>query len=494
MHTYSSQSDIDIFFTKSGFTKLSNSNSRIRKGTNVVLISPVGERAGPTELFEEWERIYTRGLEKLNEDLREIEDKQKSKFGPRSIAVPWKDIKETLLDSYKPININTNNLRESIKGVYKLRPTSIAKSAQYTKNFTQAGAPTLEKKGLVRDETVRDFDRLFEEDLPMICATRTQEQRKTRIVNIYPFVDIINENRFFVPLFSELKKLQCFAAFNGPDSVDQAVTEMLLRARDDSTLICLSGDISNFDNNVKAQLQSSAFDVIRGYFQKSYSSQLDEIASRFLSKPLVTPDDTIIYGDHGIPSGSNFTGVVGTLVNWLVINLPNWLIQVMGDDFIALVNSPDELKSKFTTVGLELNLDKSFVKPSCFVYLQRLHHLDYMVDGEAKGIYPTWRALNRLIYLERFTNFEDFDLNGRDYFAIRSLSILENCKHHPLFEELVKFWMSYDKYKLPSNSSINAYVKMQESKITSVGSTNQYGDLIEGIRSFESYKIAKQLV
>ena len=481
-------------FTPHGWEKLSRSNARIMKGSNLVLVTPAAERAGPTNIYEAWLKIFESYSQAMHPDLLELEREQMSKFTPRSVAKPGSQLIPGIYDSFEPVDIDTSELRPFSNPNANLRPRSIEHSAQATRSNTQAGAPTLEKKGLERGNTVRHFASLYDDNLPMICAIRTQEAEKTRIVYIYPYADIIQENRYFLPLFSVLRKQEEFSAFNGPDAVDLAVTKMLLKAKDDPSLVCVSGDVSGFDDSVKKQLQESGFAEIKTYFQSNYIDELDEISLRFGTKPLVLPNEQVLVGWHGIPSGSNFTGILGSVVNRQVLNLTPYECQVMGDDFVCLATDPAEIFAKYERAGLDLHPTKTKIKPSSFVYLQRLHSLDLTVDGLAKGIYPTFRALTRLVYPERRSDFDDYGLNGRDYFAIRSLTILENCKNHPLFEKFVKFWLSYEKYILPSKSSIPAYVRMMETKSAALGTTNQYGDAIEGILNFESFKIARKLV
>lgn len=431
MQTFS-LSDFEDDFTAHGLEKLSRSNARIMKGSRLILITPAAERAGPDNILEAWTKIFETNSSRLNSELLDLEAKQKDKIGPRSVAKSFNEISEKVFNSFKPVLIDTSNLRPFAKRNGSLRPTSLLIASQRTRSNTQAGAPTLEKKGFVRENTFRDFEELYSKNLPMVCAIRTQEQGKTRIVYIYPFADIMQENRFFLPLFERLRTEISFAAFNGPDEVDVAVTRMLLLAQKNPNLVCFSGDVSNFDDSVKEQLQTSGFEEIKSYFQTDSYDALDEIALRFgYSKPLVLPDGTVVITKRGIPSGSNLTGILGSVVNRQVLNLPDDLCQIMGDDFIALVEKPDEVFSRYGEVKLDTEESKTDIKPSSFVYLQRLHHLDYMVDGVAHGIYPTFRALNRLMYPERRSNFDEFDIKGRDYFAIRSLSILENCKYHP---------------------------------------------------------------
>jgi hypothetical protein len=481
-------------FTEEGFGRLSSSLERIKKGSNIVLITPQARRAGPDKILQAWSKEFLANTSELNEDLLELENSNKIKFGPRSIAKPWDEIREQAKDSFDIPSTTCEHLKTSpplSHDIGTLRPISLNNSAKLTKANTQAGAPTLRKKGKVREYTLENWASLYDDNLPMIPAIRTQEQQKTRLVNIVDYATIMQENRFFTPLFNLLEREFCFSAFRGPEAVNSAMTKLIHEASSTGHL-CVSGDIEKFDDSVGVDLQRAAFIEISQYFQPQYRNEITELFYRFNMSSLVTPDG-VWTGSHGIPSGSNLTGLVGSIVNRQVSQHPPELSQFMGDDFALVAKTESEVFDKYSSCNLILNKSKTIIKPYSFVYLQRLHHLDYMVDGECVGIYPTFRALNRLCYPERFSDFNDYDLSGRDYFAIRSLSILENCKYHPLFEKFVKFWMKYEKYKVPSNSSVLSYVKMIEERIGSLGTVNQYGDKVEGIRAFKSYQLVRSL-
>jgi len=473
--------------------KLSIILSRLVRGNEEVLITPVGERVGPHELFEAWTKVFNANANRVNAVLNEIEENQKSKFGPRSRALPWDQIEGNFFGSYESSSTPCDHLRTDPpssldKGV--IRPMSVDNVVKRLKLSTNAGLPTLSKKGTVISDTIENLGSEYERDWPMVPFIRTQEDYKTRLVKGYPLSDIINEAKYFYPLFEYYRKLPCYAAMNGPEEVNKAMTRLI----SESVRLghsCVSGDISNFDDSFGIPLQTKCFDEMKFLIQSGllYHDGFDEIAYRFGHKDMIIPE-YVISGAHGIPSGSQFTNLVGSIGNRKVCDLPLELAQFLGDDFAAVSPDPDNLFAKYNDCGLDLNKDKTVVSDSYFVYLQNLFHPDYMRDGEIKGVYPTFRALNRLIYPERFSEFHKFDLDGKSYFAIRSLSILENCKYHPLFEDFVKFWLQYEKYAVPSNQSIRKYAKYLQSTTGSLGTTNQLGDDVRGMTSFESYKLA----
>ena len=74
--------------------------SRLEAGDSTVLITPIGKRVGPDELFESWKRIFDKNSSRINKVLFEIESSQMEKYGPRSIAKPYSEVKEQLLTTY----------------------------------------------------------------------------------------------------------------------------------------------------------------------------------------------------------------------------------------------------------------------------------------------------------------------------------------------------------------------------------------------------------
>jgi hypothetical protein len=145
----------------------------------------------------------------------------------------------------------------------------------------------------------------------------------------------------------------------------------------------------------------------------------------------------------------------------------------------------------------KINIEKTKQASNHLFYLQNLYHPFYRKDnGTIPGVYSTVRALNRIIYQERFINFVGYGLKGQNYYALRTLSILENCKNHPLFEELVEFVFNLDKYDLsPSSDSIANYVQfINDTEGFRSSVPQQFGDNVTGIKDWESYKLVQKLL
>jgi hypothetical protein len=248
---------------------------------------------------------------------------------------------------------------------------------------------------------------------------------------------------------------------------------------------------------VKTTLQKAAFDYFKSLYQVNYHDDLDKIYTRFNTIGLVTPDG-VFDGPHGVPSGSTFTNEVDSVAQYLIATeygLSSDNFDIQGDDGAYVVSDPDSLKDYFRKHNLVVNDEKSYISKDYLVYLQNLFHKDYERDGIIGGIYPTYRALNRILYLERFTDLEEDDLKGQDYFSIRTISILENCKFHPLFKDLVKYVASLDKYGLAySNSGLAKYAQRisQSSGVAGIFKY-RYEDDPKGLSNFETVKILREL-
>jgi hypothetical protein len=345
-------------------------------------------------------------------------------------------------------------------------------------------------------ENSQGFNSLMSRNDPCIMFTRTQEQRKTRAVWGYPMADTLKEMRYYRPLFEHQKLLNWRSALRGPDATNHVITDIVLSAINSNEKL-VSIDFSSYDTTVRSSLQKVSFDYIKSKFQSHYHSELDEIALRFATIGLITPDG-VLTGHHGVPSGSTFTNEVDSIAQFIVANrfgIHSDCCDIQGDDGAYRTSDPDGLKGAFSDHGLVVNEEKSYVLDDGLVYLQNLYDINYIKDGIIGGIYPSYRALNRIIYPERFDNFTEDEISGSDYFAIRTIAILENCKHHPLFKELVKLILTLDKYNLKySEVGLSKYIKrISKSKGSEGLIINQYSDNIRGIGSFETVKLIKEL-
>jgi hypothetical protein len=346
------------------------------------------------------------------------------------------------------------------------------------------------RKGLVLDRGLAGSSE--EDKYPCMLYTRTQEDRKTRNVWGYPMGDTIWEQEFFIPWLNIEKALPNRKALLGPDHVDRAMSDLFMRKGRNEVMHCV--DFSAYDASIHPRLAHRAFSYIAQHFQPSYRDELFELFMRFISIPILCPEG-IITGYHGVPSGSSFTNTVDSLIQMIVSN--SWVDnQIQGDDGVYVVQDRDveKMNQSFIEGGLKINIDKSETFSSHeAIFLQRYYHPNYTnPQGSLGGVYSVARALNRIKYLETWTDLERNEISGEDFFTLRTIMILENCKHHPFFQELVQFAHANDRTDLTySEAGLKAFSKMQESKIRA-GVVNQYGSE-RGINNFETVKLLSTL-
>jgi len=478
-------------------SRLSLHLDRTLSGSKTVIVAPIAETLSPDNILKGWDNIVAAKKEVLNKNLHALEVLNRSKFGPRSIAIPWIERRPGVVEYFGDSPSNLSYKLELLRTGPdpRLRPLSINNAIKLLKNNTNSGLPYYRRKGLVKDDYSENNNSLLNREDPCIMFTRTQEAKKTRPVWGYPMADTIEEMCFYAPLLDHQKKLKWRAALNGPEAVDQAIIDLISSQASDEKLVSI--DFSAYDTSVKSELQKFSFDYIKMLFQNPTYPRIDKIASRFNTIGLITPDG-VMSGEHGVPSGSTFTNEVDSIAQYLCaksIGISDDKLNIQGDDGAYCVKDPDRLKETFRSFGLNVNDEKSYISDDYIIYLQGLYDKFYINQGVVGGIYPTYRALNRIVYPERFDDFSVDKISGSDYFSIRTIAILENCKHHPLFESLVEYIYKLDKYNLVyTGKGLNKYI---ERIIKSKGSgdflVNQYSDNLTGINNFETVKLLKKL-
>lgn len=476
------------------------------QGSERPFVTPIGMKHSPEKLLQGWTEIYeSLDHDALTPNLIEIENQNREKYGPRSIQKPWSERKGSV-EEYFAVSELEPRLKEEVfkiaieegnKANRQFRPVSRENALSQLKNQTNSGLPLM-RAGKYAKETPMD-DLIAQEgmDYPCVLFTRTQEQGKTRNVWGFPFIWKLLEQEFYQVLLKFQRQLHWRASILHPDAVDKEVTACIDKAIATLDEI-LSIDFSAFDASIVPDLQLAAFEYIKRLFRKEYWAKIDSIAHNFGNIAIVTPDG-LREGPHGVPSGSTFTNEVDSLVQFIISKafkgIKNFNIQ--GDDGVYVVPSAQELMDHFKKYGLEVNESKSLVsKDGEAVYLQKYYHPKYrQANGVIGGIYSTYRALLRLVYQERFTQLEDSGITADDYYAIRAITIMENCKHHPYFEEFVKYMYDMDKRlgKKFDQITIDAYVRKMSDSTGRRVMKNQYGDDISGIRKFEVYKLLRKL-
>ena len=413
--------------------------------------------------------------------LYQYELDQGKKVGPMSVMFPLEDrIKD--VDSYydlrspevqAPSDEALLSAQQEWRGVYPLRMRSANNTVLNMKLNTNSGTPYFTKRKSVIDKTL-PLTRIMKDGLEIVPQDsnkfkyaailgwrgqeggRSKHDVKQRVIWMFPFEVNIWELRVYQPLIQAFQKLNLVPAWVGQDSVDNAIT-WLYRTKPEDDLV-IATDFDSFDQSINPTLQRIAFDQIESLFKyedTDVKSWLEHIFSIKYNIPLILDESRICRGPHGMGSGSGGTNVDETLIHRTLQyeaahdarKKLNPFSQCLGDD--GIITYPgctvDKVVKSYTKFGLEMNLTKQHASTDDLIYLRRWYHKFYVVNGINRGVYPTCRALGRLCEQERYYSPETW---GRDMVALRQLSIIENCKWHPLREEFADYCMAGDSYKL----------------------------------------------
>lgn len=477
-----------------------NQLMKLLEGNSEVYPTPLAKSCDPIDVLVDWDILFEERIHKMNSTLLDLEYSNRSKFGPRSIAVPWAERSASLKESFTNQDDNHAPKFFDLPGDGDLCAVSIEEATQAVKNDSSAGFPFLCKKGKVLPLLLENFDYYLDRRDPCALYTRTAEKGKTRNVWGFPFADTLYEMLFYIPIL-ELQRTKYYrAALVSPDLVSERITEMILKAKASLRRI-YSIDFKAFDTSVKYQYTVKAFEYFERCFAPVFGPLIRSVGERFYTIGIVTPI-AVFRGKHGIPSGSTFTNEVDSVVQ-IGIALTNSFIredecQIQGDDGVYIMSEENisDFEEAFQYAGLKLSKDKCSISSDYALYCQKLFHIDYLKDGLIGGIYPTYRAINRILFQERFVNFKRAKIKGKDYYAIRTLTILENCKHHPLFEDLVRFILEREKYSLDiSADGLLNYCNLPAQDTSfAINGSHDFGLGANGIKGFESYKIAMRIL
>lgn len=483
---------------------LSSYLHKVETGSSLDIRTPFWKGATRGEISEEWRRILDSNY--CHKQILELEHKQLSKIGPISIQLPYSARRKDVQKYYDPVTTAHDGgllkraielVSEEIGSRRSLRPLSLENAADLMQTNTNSGLPYFKKRKTVREYDLASARSGKFDDLPCVLGWRGQasgtEIPKQRIVWMFPQSVNIKEMSYFQPMFERMKeKVQYVQAWKHLDMVDVHITKLI----DSNSGQLLSIDFSGFDQTIQELLRSSALNVLKNEFQTQYHKDLDRLFRISGEIPLLCPSE-LWYGQHGEPSGSNFTNMRDTIVNRIAcqyvaertdLNLHRDS-QFQGDDGVISYSREidvDNLAEIFQELGLVANAAKQHVAKDSVMYLQRIHLSDYRVNGQCVGVYPTFRALNSLMGMERF--HQDWD---EKMFIIRAIMILENCKHHPLFTKFVDFVVKGDKFalgKLLPGGLGSVFKELQRANAIPGFVSTYNAPKLSGIREFSTIK------
>lgn len=482
--------------------KFANSLERLNKGDDNVLLTPLGDSLDPYDFLEGWQSILLANIDKLNDPLIKLESNSKTKFGPRSRALPYSEREQSIRCSWTNQDDKHIPKFKELVGPGYLIPIGMGKAKTKIKLSSSAGLPFVAKKSKVVDKLLSNFDSYHNRKDPCVLFTRTGENWKTRNIWGFPFADTFYDMLFYVPLLLHQRTLPWRSSLVGEYEVACKITEIIDFAISTGRII-YSIDFAGFDASVKWQYIREAFKYFASCFIKSFEEYIMAISERFYTISLVTPKG-VLTGKHGVCSGSNFTNEVDSVVQAMIAFSNDFIMVcktvIQGDDGVYTMFKEDigKFNEKFAYAGLKIEHTKSDISSNYATFCQMLYSDDYRDEnGVITPVYPSYRAITRLIFPERFTDFKTTGIETKDFYGIRGITILENCKHHPLHEELVRYVVSKEKYKLQfSDSGLISYCAIENKGAEESLQTENfmYGAKIAGIKRFKTYKLVQQII
>jgi hypothetical protein len=194
---------------------------------------------------------------------------------------------------------------------------------------------------------------------------------KQRLVWGYPQSITLAEAQFARPLINAFVAKRSPMAFGKLRFQLSAEMTTILNAH------CRYGfDMSRFDASVSPRLIKMAFAVLSHNFDLSPQKRREwnMVRDYFIHTPILMPDGNVYIKHRGVPSGSYFTQLVDSVVNFFIIQyaymkivgrlLPLDKIRVLGDDSLFSSNvaiSMKHFRDTLETVGFTLNIAKSCV-------------------------------------------------------------------------------------------------------------------------------------
>lgn len=221
-------------------------------------------------------------------------------------------------------------------------------------------------------------------------------KHKLRVVSMVDMYVIIAELMFAKPIQNFMATQNFYAGGKDETEISSIITNWRVNNRR-----FLSIDYSSFDQTISSWLIEDAFSVIREAFvMYPWQEKLfDVIVHDFIHKDFVLSEG-ILHSDKGVPSGSMFTQIIDTLVNWLVVNTYFNSINekcemiIMGDDNAIFTKAQVDIEHLASYIiknfGLIIKTDDKSNEGECRKDDVKFLSRYWTFDGQ-------WRHPNQLI-------------------------------------------------------------------------------------------------
>lgn len=458
-------------------TQLKNYFEWQKSGNARLITTPFADSQGFWPSLEEWMSTLRAQLAGFPW-LLEFEEEMAKKVGPLSIMQPVVERLPKIEEYYTLVGKQaTPVMPEAITAVVRrwgggqlLQLETSTEAIERMKLSTNSGSPYFTKRRVVLDAdkvgvVSREGDRWYTTnpdgkfELMATLGWRGQEggpnfeDVKQRVLWMFPMDLNIQEARLYNELVLNGQRTQLVPTWMGPDDVDARMTRLFSSKGADDYIVAT--DFTGFDQHFGSACEECAGQVYDGLFgnRTDYQQWRKEIFPAKWRIPLCYQWGKGYIGYHGMASGSGGTNADETTVHTcfqteaaILANAtlnPNSMC--LGDD--GVLSYPginvDHVMRVYESHGQEMNASKQEVSRDSTTFLRRKYYKGYVLNGINRGVYATSRALGKLKYMERW--HEDWD---REAVIVRALSIIENCRFHPLREEFLTFCLERDAYRL----------------------------------------------
>ena len=415
---------------------LSSSIGLVSSGYPDDDMTPLGKRVGRERLSDD---IHHISVKDVDARIVELEEDELAKVGIRSIRLPWAERRETVTPYWEKTDFSPDaklfnqavaNITASLLRLGTLRPISVDNAARRSPSNTNLGLPHLTRnldlvqEYIDRAKAVKDPADIF----PSFAWWRGKVVAlgepidPGRLVWGFDHAETYLSGTYLHPAIGTLRRMPEFAAWVGPDGVDDVVrTYIRPFVHNREGYAYISVDYSGYDTTISREAISAVFSVLRSLFVGN-DAQLDLIEEIIATSGLVTPDGWLIGRNGSMPSGTSLTNLIDGIWNLIIIEYcalrfgAEYRASVQGDDAIIGTNLKyEDLITGSKELGMVASEDKSLESDITAHYLRRL----YLMDKGSPGIYPISRTASSLTGYERFQR--DWDENLE---AMRTLMLL----------------------------------------------------------------------
>lgn len=184
-------------------------------------------------------------------------------------------------------------------------------------------------------------------------------KHKVRIVSMVDLMSIINELQFSVPVQKMLSNHLFYAGGKSLNQIGSIISHYRSIYQSYASI-----DYKSFDQTISDWLIEDAFDILHQCFQLSERQEKmwQIMVNDFIHKDFIVGEG-ILHSDKGVPSGSMFTQIIDSLVNYLVVSTYFHHLQIknsmicMGDDNLIFIRMND---NQFSLEDMASYISKRF--------------------------------------------------------------------------------------------------------------------------------------